>query len=147
MTARPKDVYAGAIFIAIGLAAYFGAQQYDVGSARNMGPGYLPAMMGVVLVILGGFSLANAARLRTPDPIAKSSLEPFVLVVASVIAFALLIDWAGLVVAVVALVFISSLRRLFSHPFEILAIAVGLAVFCVLLFSLGLGMAMPLWPW
>jgi len=147
MTARPKDVYAGAIFIAIGLAAFFGAQQYEVGTARNMGPGYLPAMMGVVLVILGGFSLANAARSRTPDPIAKSSLEPFVLVVASVVAFALLIDRAGLVVALVALVLISSLRRLFSHPIEVLAIAVGLAVFCVLLFSLGLGMAMPLWPW
>ena len=147
MTARPKDVFAGAIFIAIGLAAFFGAQQYEVGTARNMGPGYLPAMMGVVLVILGGFSLANAARLRTPDPIEKSSFEPFVLVVASVVAFALLIDWAGLVVALVALVLISSLRRLFSHPLEVLAIAVGLAVFCVLLFSMGLGMAMPLWPW
>ena len=113
-----------------------------VGSAR------VPVGTGQrVLVVLGAFSLVNAWRLRTPDPIAKSSLEPFVLVVASVVAFALLIDTAGLVVALIALVLISSLRRLFDHPIEVLSIAIGLAAFCVLLFSMGLGMAMPLWPW
>jgi len=147
MTTRPKDAYAGAIFIAIGVAAFAGSQQYEIGTASQMGAGYLPALIGIVLVVLGAFSLVNAWRLRTPDPIAKSSLEPFVLVVASVVAFALLIDTAGLVVALIALVLISSLRRLFDHPIEVLSIAIGLAAFCVLLFSMGLGMAMPLWPW
>jgi len=147
MTARPKDAYAGAIFIAIGVAAFAGAQQYEIGTASHMGAGYLPALIGIFLVVLGALSLLNAWRLRTPDPIAKTSIEPFILVVTSVVAFALLIDSAGLVVALIALVLISSLRRLFSHPIEVAAIAVGLAVFCVLLFSMGLGMAMPLWPW
>jgi len=145
MLRRPKDVYAGAIFIAIGAVAFVMAQQYDVGTASHMGPGYLPRLMGVVLVVLGAFSLANAVRVTAPDPIAKQALEPFILVVASVTAFALLIDSAGLIVALFALVFISCLRRVFSHPFEVLFTYLGLTGFCVALFAYGLNMPVQLW--
>ena len=145
MLNRPKDVYAGAIFIGIGTIAFAAAQQYEIGSARQMGPGYLPAAVGIVLVFLGALSLLNGFRNAIPDLIAKQALEPFVLVVASVVAFALLIDVAGLVVAMLALVLIACLRRLFSHPLEVLLTYVGLTAFSVALFSYGLKMQIPLW--
>jgi hypothetical protein len=145
MVRRPKDVYAGAIFIGIGASAFVLAQQYDIGTASHMGAGYLPALMGLVLIVLGAFSLANAVRSKVSDPIARQALEPFVLVVASVTAFALLIDSAGLIVALFALVFLSCMRRVFSHPFEVLFTYLGLTAFCIGLFAHGLNMPMPLW--
>jgi len=145
MLRRPKDVYAGAIFIGIGAVAFAMAQQYEIGTASHMGPGYLPALVGILLVVLGAFSLLNAVRLSVPDPIAKESLEPFVLVVSSVVAFALLIDSAGLIIAMFALVFISCLRRVFSHPFEVLCTYLGLTAFSVGVFWYALSMQIPLW--
>jgi len=145
MLTRPKDVYAGVIFIGIGATAFAMAQQYEIGTASHMGPGYLPALVGILLVALGAFSLLNAFRIPIPDPIAKESLEPFVLVVTSVVAFALLIDSAGLIVAMFALVFISCLRRVFSHPFEVLCTYLGLTAFSVGVFWYALSMPIPLW--
>jgi hypothetical protein len=147
LTHRPKDLYAGLAFVVFGGALFFAAQQYEVGSANRMGPGYLPALMGVVLVFLGACSLFTAWRNRTPDPIESTSLEPFVLVVASVVAFAVLIDWAGLFVALAALIFLACLRRVRSNPLEVLVIYLCLAAFCAGVFRYALEMPLPLVWW
>ena len=44
-----KDILAGAIFIAFGLAFALGSLAYDIGSPTNMGPGYVPLALGLVL--------------------------------------------------------------------------------------------------
>lgn len=145
MLNRPKDLYAGAIFIAIGAIAFAGAQQYEIGTASQMGPGYLPAAVGIILVALGALGVLNGIRIAIPDPIESRALEPFILVVLSVVAFALLIDPAGLILAMLALVLIACFRRAISHPLEVLLTYIGLTSFSVALFSYGLNMQMPLW--
>ena len=145
MLNRPKDIYAGAIFIAIGALAFAGAQQYEIGSASQMGPGYLPAAIGIVLVVLGAIGVVNGVRITIPDPIESRTLEPFILVVLSVVAFALLIDRAGLILAMFALVLIACFRRALSHPLEVLLTYIGLTAFSVALFSYGLNMQIALW--
>lgn len=142
---RPKDLYAGLVFLTVGLVIFFAAQEYEVGAASRMGPGYLPALAGAFLVFLGGCSLFTALRTRSPEPIAREPWEPFLLVVASVVAFGLLIDWAGFVIAMAALIFLSCLRRVRKHPWEVLAIYVGLTAFCVGVFRFALNMPLPLW--
>jgi putative tricarboxylic transport membrane protein len=145
MLNRPKDFYAGVIFAGLGVAAFVWSQRYDIGSASQMGPGYLPAMMGVVLIVLGAFSIGKAVRVPTADPIERQAIAPFVLVVASVVAFALLIDSAGLVVALFALVFISCFTRALKHPIEVLLTYAGLSAFSVGVFWYGLHMPVELW--
>lgn len=147
LTHRPKDLLAGLVFIVIGGVLFLAAQQYEVGTANRMGPGYLPALMGVVLAFLGGCSLFTALRNPTPDPVERTSLEPLVLVVASVVAFAMLIDSAGFLVALAALIFLSCLRRVRTNPFEVLVIYLGLAAFCVGIFRYALEMPLPLGWW
>lgn len=144
MIARPKDALAGGVFILAGTIAFVAAQQYEVGTANHMGPGYLPALMGVVLVILGAFSLLTALRSRQPEPLERTSLEPFVLVVTGVVAFALLIDTAGFFVALFALIFIACYRHARKHPVEAFAIYLGLAAFCVGVFRFALDLPLPL---
>ena len=144
MIARPKDIFAGCVFICLGAIAFAGAQQYEVGSANQMGPGYLPALMGVVLMVLGVCSIVTGLRGKESDPIERTSLEPFLLVVASVIAFALLIDSAGFLIALFALLFIACFRHVRAHPVEAALIYLGLAAFCVGVFRYALDLPLPL---
>ena len=48
-----RDILAGTLFIVIGALALLGARGYPVGSAMRMGPGYFPAVLGVLLILLG----------------------------------------------------------------------------------------------
>ncbi len=144
MLSRNKDLYAGLVFIVVGALLFFSAQQYEVGVAARMGPGYMPALAGVFLVFLGGCSLFTAIKNTSHEQITNEPLEPFLLIVGSVVAFGLLIDRAGFIVAMAALIGISCLRRLLKHPWEVLAIYVGLTVFCIAIFKFALSMPMPL---
>ena len=48
-----KDFIAGFIVTAAGIATAYYADQYNVGTASNMGPGYYPLLLAIVLVIFG----------------------------------------------------------------------------------------------
>ena len=48
-----KDVAAGLLFAAIGLATAIVASEYPLGTMRSIGPGYFPIMIGIVLALLG----------------------------------------------------------------------------------------------
>jgi hypothetical protein len=47
------DLIAGLVFVAFGLAFAVAAARYDRGSLLNMGPGYVPLLLGGLLVALG----------------------------------------------------------------------------------------------
>lgn len=59
MASRPSsprssaDLIAGLLFVAFGLAFAVAAARYDRGSLLNMGPGYVPLLLGGLLVALG----------------------------------------------------------------------------------------------
>ena len=140
----PKDLLAGLIFVAFGLAVFFKAHDYEMGSALDMGPGYFPAAVALVLVGLGLLAIVRGLNRKTPDPISPHRLEPLVLVFLSVLAFSLLIEKAGLLIASAALIGISCFRRLRSNPLEVLLIYVVLTGFSALVFGLWLGIQLPL---
>ena len=50
---RVKDLLAGLVFIAFGLAFAIAASRYQLGTAFRMGPGYFPVVLGGCLVLLG----------------------------------------------------------------------------------------------
>ncbi len=142
-----KNFYAGLIYIAIGLLAFFWSQEYDIGTAAHMGPGYLPALLGLVLLAVGTISVIVGYRSRTPDPIQKYKLEPLFLILASIISFGLLIDRVGLIAAIFVAVFFACFRRLLTHPVEVFLTFAGLAVFCGVVFIYLFGMVIPLFAW
>jgi len=49
----PKDLLAGLIYIVVGAAAFVMAHAYRMGTPLQMGPGFFPALVGVVLILLG----------------------------------------------------------------------------------------------
>ena len=100
---KPKDAIAGSLFLAIGGAAWLGSQDFQIGTATRMGPGYFPQCLGLLLMLLGAASLLRALGTDPAEPAEARALTPLLLILAGVIGFYLLIDRAGLVAAIFVL--------------------------------------------
>jgi hypothetical protein len=143
----PKDLLAGLIFTAFGALTFILAHDYDIGTAVDMGPGYFPAAMGLVLAVIGIAAILRGISRKTPDPITRHRIEPLVLVFAGVLAFSFLIEPAGLLVASAALIGIACFRRLLANPLEVLIFYVALTGFAALVFVRWFDMQLPLFWW
>ena len=66
MIKNGKDFWAGAMFIAFGIAFMVVSRDYSMGSSVRMGPAYFPTMLGGLLVALGAvvFVRAFVSQLR-----------------------------------------------------------------------------------
>ena len=141
----PKDFWSGLLFLAIGLAGAMLARNYAFGSTLRMGPGFMPTVLSWITAGLGVIVIAKSLSTEGA-PVGRFHLLPMVLVFAAILAFALTIERFGLIVATVATVLIGGLASREAGPVERIALAVGLAAFCGLVFVVGLGQSMRLWP-
>ncbi|WP_353952047.1 tripartite tricarboxylate transporter TctB family protein [Knoellia sp. S7-12] len=69
-----QDLFCGAAFLALGLAFAIGGSGYEIGSARQMGPGYLPLVLGGALAVLGLVTVGQGvlARRHRSAPVASA---------------------------------------------------------------------------
>lgn len=128
----PKDVLAGLIFAVFGIGTFVVSHDYEMGTALEMGPGYFPAAVGLVLVVIGVSAIARGISRKAPDPITPHRLEPLFLVFASILAFSFLIERTGLVVAAAVLIGIACFRRLLTNPLEVFLVYAVLTGFSAL---------------
>lgn len=143
----PRDFWSGVIFVAFGLAAILIGRDYSMGSAGRMGPAYFPTMLGGLLVLIGLIGVARS-MFRAGAPIGRFAMKEVMLVTISAAAFGILVRGAGLVISVILLVMISAYASAKFKPGPFLMLAVGLAIFAVLVFVKALGVAMPMFgPW
>ena len=118
---------------------------YQMGSSVRMGPAYFPAVLGGMLVFLGLLVLFDAIVEEGPK-VSKFHFRPLLFVAASSLAFAYLLKPLGLVLASVALVFISAYG---GHEFkwkEVAIMSVVLVIFSVLVFVKALALPFPICP-
>ena len=71
-----KAWYAGLAYACIGIVAFVMSHQYPIGTPLRMGPGYFPALMGVVLFGLGVVSAAQGLRPEHPNPDRTATASP-----------------------------------------------------------------------
>ena len=138
-------VIGGAITLAIGLWVMSEAAGYPLGTARRMGPGYLPLVLGGLMAAMGS-GLAILTLWRGEAPVAEEErADPRALlaVLAGLAAFALVLPRAGLVPAVAALVVISAQGSGQMRLPGTLLLAAGLAALSWAIFRLGLGLPLP----
>jgi hypothetical protein len=143
----PKDILAGLIFVGFGIGTFLLAHDYTMGTAVQMGPGYFPAAVGLLLTAVGMIAIIKGISSKTPDPITRHRLEPLFLVFASILAFSFLIERTGLIIASAALIGIACFRRLLSNPLEVLIIYVVLTGFSALVFVVWFELQLPLFWW
>jgi asparagine N-glycosylation enzyme membrane subunit Stt3 len=142
-----KDVLAGIIFLVIGVVTFLLARRYELGVPTHMGPGFFPALVAGALSLIGVAAIVRGLGQRDADPIEAYRIQPLVLVFAGVLAFSLLIERAGLVVASAALIGIVCLPRLRTNPIEVLITYVVLTGFAAIVFVRLLDMQLPLFWW
>jgi len=144
-----KDFWSGVMFIAFGLFFASFARQYDMGTAARMGPAYFPTVLGLLLVAIGAFVSFKGLRAEAEDGhgrVDRFHFKPLILVLGAVVAFGLLLRPAGLIVALLALIFISSLGSGEFKLKEILPLAIGLCLLVLAVFIWGLGLTIPVLP-
>jgi len=140
---RSKDFWAGVMLIVTGAAAVILARDYAFGTMLRMGPGYFPSVLGGVLVLFGLYLLAQG--LRGGEMIEGNlSLRALIVLPLSLVMFGLLMDHAGFVPALMALIVGSAAAGSEFKLTEALLLAAGLTAFAVLLFVWGLGLPYPL---
>ena len=142
----PGDFWAGAMFIAFGMFfVIWSFATYRMGSAIQMGPGYVPAMLGGLLVVLGFVVLARSLAVDGPK-LEAFRFKPLVLVSISVVAYGYLMDPGGVVVATAAAVIIGALGGEEFKSKEVLGLTFLLALFSWLVFVRGIALPFPLCP-
>lgn len=65
-----KDIISGALLMGFAVLGYWFNQDHALGSARRMGPGYMPMMTFYILGVLGFLVLVIGFR-NGPDPLAR----------------------------------------------------------------------------
>jgi vacuolar-type H+-ATPase subunit I/STV1 len=142
---RPKDFYAGLLFVAFGVFAIVIARNYPLGSAARMGPGYFPRLLGILLIVLGAALSLTALRGRGPA-LPGWKWRPVSIVLLSVVAFGLALTHAGLVLSTIGLIAVASTASREFRFRESLLSGVLLAALSVGVFVIGLKLQLPIWP-
>jgi len=150
MTSRirnPKDFWTGAIFMAFGGAAVILGRDYPFGTTFKMGPGYFPTVLGALLALVGLITVLRGL-LRPGTAVGVLAYREILLVLTATVLFGVLLRGAGLMVAVVLLVMVGAYASRYFRWGTALALAAGMAAFCVLVFVKALGLPLPiLGPW
>jgi|TARA_A100001391_G_scaffold205447_1_gene206367 hypothetical protein len=144
-----KDVTSavgGGILIAFGLAVTaFVFVNYDIGTPRQMGPGFFPVMVGIGLAAMG---LALAAMsFAVTGEFEEPALRPLVTVLAGLIGFVVVTPLFGVVPSIFVLVIIASCADGQLSLLRALGLAALLSILAVLIFQVGLGIALRMFAW
>lgn len=117
-----------------------------IGTLRSAGPGFFPACMGAVLILLG-MLIAGGALLGKIGPRIYSATPDWrslLMIALAIVGFIVGLEYFGLLLAI----FLSTIIASFADhklPFlKAVALGVGLAILAALIFRVGLGMYMPL---
>src|SRR5258705_4710052 len=88
-----QDSVAGLMFIAWGAAGLWLGRDYPVGTSLRMGPGYMPAMLCWLMVILGAIIALKSAAIES-EPLTKWAVRPLILIARGFLIFSFLIQTA-----------------------------------------------------
>ncbi|MGI4811870.1 MAG: tripartite tricarboxylate transporter TctB family protein [Janthinobacterium lividum] len=157
-----QDYYGGALMMLIGTFAWVQGAQYDIGSVRNMGPGFFPVALGVLLVLTGLAIVASPALARLQNPTAAEPVtdgvdaEPpglapewrgWICIMASLLAFIVLASHGGLLPATFVSVWIAAIGDRDNTLLRATILAALISIICVVVFWWGLKVQCPLFDW
>jgi len=140
----PKDFWVGLIYLSAGLLALWAGRNLPVGTGSEMGPGYFPIVLALLLCGFGVTSLV-AAVTRRGGPVEPIAWRPLALVTLAVGLFAMLLKPLGLAGALAVLILVSaSASREFRFDVKALVGIALFVTFCCLVFRVFLGMPVPI---
>ena len=140
----PQDLGSGILFLLIGAAGLYFGRDLSFGSARNMGPGYFPTVISVLIMLIGAAVSFRAFSLEGP-PIERLQFRPIFMLIVALAVFGFLIREIGIILSSFLMMMVAAYARPDVRFVEALIFAAGMTVFVVLVFVYGLNQPMPLW--
>jgi hypothetical protein len=140
-----QDLLAGLLFVAVGVAGLWIGSSYPMGSAQRPGTGVLPYILSWCLVGTGGLLWLKAMLVEGPG-LTGWAWRPVIMITLATIAFALLVDRYGLVVAMLVSMTLSALGTPETRWGEYTLFALLMIVIGVAMFIWGLGMPIQVLP-
>jgi hypothetical protein len=146
-----RDYYAGALMVLLGLVAVHDGMTYSIGTLRQMGPGYFPVMLGVLLILIGIMIAGTAAGGMSSEEDEFIELRPqwwgWTCIILGPALFILLGRYTGMLPATFACVFVAALGDRETSLKGAAILAAGVSVFGVLMFHYLLKLPMPMLTW
>jgi len=141
-----RDFWAGLMFAAIGAGAIFIAQDYRFGSTLRMGPGYFPALLGGILLVFGILIVLKGLRRKQKfkGRMSSGAWRAFSVLPLTLILFAVLIESAGFLPALVSLCVASAAAGSEFKIGEVSLLTLVLVFLSLALFIWGLELPYPL---
>jgi hypothetical protein len=139
-----KDLWAGIHYIAVGAVGMWIAKDYPFGSALRMGPGYFPTVLGGIMVLMGIYVLALGLRKNHEKIQGNLSLRALIVLPVATVVFGILMEEAGFIPAMAALIPISAAAGREFKLKEVVPLTIGLIILCTAGFIYGLGLPYPL---
>ena len=142
-----KDFWSAVMFIAFGLLFIVWSTDYQFGTTQRMGPGYFPTILGILLVVLGILVALPTFKSDTHEThVGKIGWRGLIVILGSVILYAILLPRAGFVISMAALVILSAMAsKEFTWKAALLS-TIFLGLFSYLVFVKGLELQFPVWP-
>lgn len=141
-----QDFVTGLLFIVVGIGAIWIGADYAMGTAQRPGTGVLPRILAWCLIGCGGLLWIKAFLSDGPD-LGGLAWRPLIMITLALIAFSVLIDRAGLVVAMLASMTLAALGTPQTRWGEYALFSIIMLVIGVGMFVYGLGMPVRALPW
>jgi len=140
-----RDLILGLFLVVVAAGALWMTRMLPVGSAADMGTGYMPRVVSLALLGFGLFFLLRGAR-HAGEAIEPVLIRPVLAVLLAVGVFALTAERLGLAIASVLTVVLAGFATRETKPLESIGFAVLLSGLAALLFIKVLALPVPLWP-
>jgi len=133
----------GGVLLAIGLLMLIIGWSYPVGKLTQMGPGFIPRVVGFVICALATAIIFIDVKSSNADQAGKMHWRGLIFVSAAIIVFGALVDVAGLVPSMFLAVLISMFADDQARPLTVLIYACVATFAGWLLFLVGLELPIP----
>jgi hypothetical protein len=144
LTLDRRDTVFSVLFVLLGVTScYYGLTSLKFTGQFGMGPGFFPVIVSAIMVVLAAMVGVGAIG-REGSPSTLIRLRPFVLVVASPIAFGLTIRPFGLAIAILLSVSIAALANRRITLVQTIVLSLAVTALCVGLFHYLLSLPVPL---
>ena len=142
-----RDYYAGALLVVIGTGAALVGRTYQVGTLTQMGPGFVPTALGVMMASIGALliflnwrAIQNGEIVQglTAHGITSANDTPdwwgWACIISGVLIFVILAEYAGLAPAIFFCVFVSARGDRTATWLSSFLLASGITIFGLALF-------------
>lgn len=141
-----QDAAAGLAIMAVAAFVLWQGAELGTGTLRAIGAGMMPRVLALLFGALG-LALLLSAGFGSASRLERWTLRGPILILGAVVIFGLTVRPMGLAIAGPLAILVAAAASPETRWPETLVFAVLITAFCIALFKMALGLAIPLAPW